>query len=108
MQYISHLRSLDDGERVRRACLKYLQRLLIYFYPERLDIVHRFEHLAGTLGGRLEVPRLPWKYAWIQKVFGWGLAKQAWRWMPRLRSSLVRRWDRTLFDLEQRRLRALT
>jgi glycosyltransferase involved in cell wall biosynthesis len=104
--HIAAVRSLDDSPRVRRACLKYLQRWLIYFYPERHDIVHRCQQLADTLGGRLEVPCLPWKYAWIQRAFGWGLAKQAWRWMPQLRSSVVRAWDRTLFALEQRHARA--
>ena len=97
--HIAYLRSLDDGERVRRACLRYLQRWLIYFYPERPDIVQRAEQLAGLLGGRLEVPRLPWKYAWIQKAFGWGLAKQAWRRLPKIRSALARRWDWALNTL---------
>ena len=100
--HVSHIRSLDDGERVRRACLKYLQRRLIDFYPERLDIVHRFDELAGVLGGRLEIPCLPWKYAWIQRAFGWRVAKHAWRSMARVRSSVTRAWDRTLFELEKR------
>lgn len=99
--HIAHARSLDDGERVRRACLRYLQRWMIYIYPERPDLVQRFEQLADSLGGRVEVPRLPWKYNWIQPVFGWGLAKRAWRALPRLRSSLARAWDRTLYDLEK-------
>ena len=100
--HVSYLRSLDDGERVRRACLRYLQRWMIYVYPERLDLVRRFEELAASLGGRVEPPRLPWKYNWIQQLVGWSLAKQAWRWMPRLRSPIVRAWDRTLYDLERR------
>jgi hypothetical protein len=55
-----------------------LQNRLVSFYPERLDIVKQAEQLAATLGGRLEVPpRLSWKYAWIQKGFGWPLAKRA-------------------------------
>jgi hypothetical protein len=80
----------------------------IHCYPERPDIVQRFEQSASALGGRLETPRLPWKYAWIQRAFGWRVAKHVWRRMPRLRSSVARAWDRTLFDLERRsaRLRA--
>lgn len=105
--HIAHLRSLEDSERVRRACLTFLQRWLIYFYPERLDLVRHLEALAETLGGRLEVPRLSWKYAWIQRVLGWRVAKQAWRWMPRLRSSLVLWGDRVLFELEKRNPAAL-
>src|SRR2546425_6121518 len=37
--HIDHLRSLEDSPRVRSACIKYLQRYLLYFYPERSDIV---------------------------------------------------------------------
>jgi glycosyltransferase involved in cell wall biosynthesis len=101
--HVAHLRARDDGERVRDACLKYLQRWLIYVYPERPDLVGRIERLAEALGGRLVAPRLPAKYAWIQPLFGWGAAKQAWRWMPWLRSSATRTWDRALFELERRR-----
>jgi glycosyltransferase involved in cell wall biosynthesis len=100
--HIAHIRSLDDSERVRRACLTYLQRWLIHFYPERPDIVQRFEQSASALGGRLETPRLPWKYAWIQRAFGWRVAKHVWRWIPRLRSSMATAWDRTLFNVETR------
>lgn len=106
--HVARLRSLDDSERIRRACLKYLQRWLIYFYPERPDLVGRSERLAETLGGRLAAPQLPWKYNWIQHVFGWGSAKQAWYWMPLLRSSLARSWDRTMFALERRRPPSIT
>ncbi len=28
-----------------------------------------------NLGGRLEIPQLPWKYAWIRSIFGWKAAK---------------------------------
>ncbi len=100
--HVAYLRSLEDSERVRRACLKYLQRWVIYIYPDRLDLVQRFEALAQALGGRLEAPRLSWKYAWIQKAFGWRVAKQAWRRAPKLRASLVRSFDRTMFELEKR------
>src|SRR5439155_1885423 len=74
--HIRYLRSLEDSERVRTACVKYLQNWLPNFYPERPDIVKKAHQLAATLGGQLEVPRLSWKYVWIQKLFGWGLAKQ--------------------------------
>src|SRR5437016_1474407 len=36
--HIGYLRSLEDSERVRAACVTYLQNWLPNFYPERLDI----------------------------------------------------------------------
>jgi len=75
--YLKYLRSLEESERVRGTCLKFLQRWLIYFYPERSDIVEQLHELASSLGGRLETPRLSWKYSWLQKAFGWKAAKRA-------------------------------
>jgi hypothetical protein len=103
--HISYLRSLEDSPRVRAACVKYLQNSLIHFYPERLDIVKQAERVATDMGGQLEIPRLSWKYAWIKAVFGWGLAKHAQIFLPNLKWSLVRSWDKTLFRIQSRRLR---
>ena len=102
--HIDYLRSLEDSERVRTACLKYLQRYLIYFYPERPDIVEQAYQLAETLGGRLQTPELPWKYAWIQKTFGWRLGKRAWVELPQIRERAVRCWDRALSRLQRETL----
>jgi hypothetical protein len=94
--HIGYLRSLEDSERVRAACLTYLQDSLLSFYPERLDIVEHADQLAATLGGQLTPPTLTWKYAWIQRAFGWHLAKRATIVMPRSRWSVVQSWDRML------------
>jgi glycosyltransferase involved in cell wall biosynthesis len=98
--HIGYIRSLEDSERVRRACVKYLQRWLIYFYPHRHDLVARAQAIAKELGGQLEIPRLPWEYDWIQKLFGWEVGKRAWVSGPRLRSSLTRSWDKAMYYLE--------
>jgi len=50
--HIGYLRSLEDSERVRAVCVKFLQDSLPWFYPDRLDIVKQAEQLAATLGGR--------------------------------------------------------
>ena len=103
--HIGYLRSLENTERVRTACVKYLQNWLPSFYPERLDIVRQAEQLAATLGGRLEVPPpLSWKYAWIEKGFGWPLAKRAKIFLPQCRWSMIRSWDKTLSCLDSRSL----
>jgi hypothetical protein len=102
--HIGYLRSLEDSERVRAACVQYLQNWLPSFYPERLDLVGRAQGLAESLGGRLEVPpRLAGKYAWIQKGFGWSLAKRVQVFVPWCRWSLIRSWDRALSRFESRR-----
>ena len=95
--HIGYLRSLEDSERVRAACVNYLQTWLPEFYPERLDIVAQAQELAASLGGRLEVPpRLSWKYRWIEKSCGWPLAKRAQMVMRRGKWSVRRGLDKTL------------
>ena len=74
---VQHVRTLPDSERVRAACREFLQQWLITFYPERMDMAERLMKLARELGGELELPRLPAKYHWIQKTFGWDAAKRA-------------------------------
>ena len=97
---IAHLRSLDDSEKTRAVCVNYLRRALLKFYPERPDIVQQAQQLALAMGGKLESPRLSWKYAWIQKLFGWKATKWARHYYNEFKSSLVRSWDKTLFRVE--------
>jgi hypothetical protein len=100
--HIAYIRSMEDSERVRAACVRYLQDWLITFYPERPDIVEQAQQLAANLGGRLTAPRLTWKYAWIQKTAGWPLAKRALLSAPRYKYSVIRTWDRFLSRFEAR------
>jgi glycosyltransferase involved in cell wall biosynthesis len=100
--HIGYLRSLEGSERVRKACVKYLQNWLITFYPVRLDIVEQMQQTAEELGGQLEIPRLSWKYSWIKAIFGWGWAQRARLFLPSVKWSLLRFWDKTIFHLENR------
>ncbi len=102
--HIRYLRSLDDGATARAACVKFLQNWMEFFYPERLDIFGQAEEMAKDLGGRLEAPRLSWKYSWIRALFGWRTARRAQLFLRNLRWSLVRSWDKTLFRIENRGL----
>jgi glycosyltransferase involved in cell wall biosynthesis len=99
--HIKYIRSLEDSDRVRAACLTYLQNWLLTFYPERPDILAKLERLAENLGGRLDAPRLRWKYAWIKPVLGWAAAKRAQLVLPQLKESLKRSLDRTMYILEK-------
>lgn len=105
---IKYIRSLQDTDRVRAACVTYLQNWLPNFYPERIDIFERAQQLAATLGGKLEVPRLSWKYAWIKAIFGWSAAKRVQVRYNRIKMSMRRSWDKVLFDWERKKLPPIT
>jgi glycosyltransferase involved in cell wall biosynthesis len=100
--HISYLLSLQDNRRSRAACVTYLQNWLITFYPERPDIVKEAQELAASLGGRLEPPRLSWKYDWIRPVFGWPAAKRAQECLRGTKWSILRGCDHALFRLSKR------
>jgi glycosyltransferase involved in cell wall biosynthesis len=100
--HIRYLRSLQDNARVRAACVKFLQDSLLVFYPERPDIAERARKLAATLGGELTLPRLAWKYSWIQKAFGWSIARRAQAAMPRYKWQVFRFLDKTLCLIDKK------
>lgn len=97
---IEYARSLEDSQRVRTACLAYIQSWLSHFYPERADILAELQSLAAQLGGHLEEPQLRWKYAWMKPILGYRSAKAAQMVLPQLKASLTRRWDKAMFELE--------
>jgi len=97
---IEHLRAVADTPRVRAACLQYLQRYQKYFHPETPELVRQSRELARELGGELELPRLSWKYAWIEPIFGAAAAKRLQVSYNRWKSSLEARWDKALFRFD--------
>jgi glycosyltransferase involved in cell wall biosynthesis len=99
---ISRLRSVTDTTRSRAACVKYLQTWLHYFYPQRLDIVRMAEKMAVDLGGELEAPRLSWKYAWMETLFGPGLARRGQVSLRKTRRQLEKIFDKAFFFTESR------
>jgi glycosyltransferase involved in cell wall biosynthesis len=102
--HVAYLRSLEESERARAAAVDYLQTWFIWFFEERPDLARELEQLAVALGGRLEIPRLSWEYLWIQKLFGWTVAKQICLRWNRCKSSVMRSWDKALFHLERQNL----
>jgi len=95
--HIQYLRSLEKSERVDQACLEFLQTSLIYFYPEREDIVGEAKKLATELGGELHTPELSWKYSWIERAVGLRKAKEVRRYLQELRWSASKTVDKVLF-----------
>ena len=100
--YVKYLRSVEDSERVRATCLRFLQRWLFYFYPERSNIVEKMQQLAATLGGELEAPRMSWKYSWLQKTLGWTAAKRFQFYYNALKSSALNSLDKALYKMGAR------
>jgi glycosyltransferase involved in cell wall biosynthesis len=105
--HVQYLRSLEESERVRKACLAYLQTWYHQFYPERPDIVSELQSLAARLQGHLEEPRLRWKYAWMKPLFGWNAAKRAQTVLPLIKLACIRRCDKAMYRLESRRAGAI-
>ena len=101
--HVQYIRSLEDSERVRKACLNYLHTWYENFYPDRPDIIAELQSLAAELQGRLEEPRLRWKYAWMKPILGWKAAKWAQRMLPETKASLLKRWDKAMFEFETRK-----
>jgi glycosyltransferase involved in cell wall biosynthesis len=104
--HIQYIRSLEDSDRVRQACLAYLRAWYDNFYPDRPDIVAEVQKLAAELGGSLEPPRLRWKYAWLRPLVGWDTAKLAQRAIPDIKSTCLRYLDHLIFKLEEGRSKA--
>jgi O-antigen/teichoic acid export membrane protein/glycosyltransferase involved in cell wall biosynthesis len=98
--HIDYLRSLEDSERARESCIKYLQTNLIYFYATRKDIVEQAQQKAKELGRRLDQPRLDWKFAWLKTLFGWSVATRAQLFVPHIMCSIITFWDKILFRIE--------
>lgn len=104
--HIRYLRSLEESERVRKACLAYMEKWCPAFYPERPDLVAELQTLAAQLRGQLEAPRLRWKYAWMKPLLGWKAAKWSQDAFPRFKASCFRHCDKAMYRLEAGRAAA--
>jgi glycosyltransferase involved in cell wall biosynthesis len=100
--HIGYLRALEDSERVRAACVKYLGTWLPEFHPDSPDLVRRVRALAVELGGTLELPRFSAKYAWLDSVAGPSIAKRTQVSARRARWAVERSVDRFLARAEGR------
>lgn len=99
--HVDYLRSLEDSERTRAACVRYLQRGMILFYARRPDIFHQAQTIARNLGGQLIAPTLPRKYSWIEKLFGWQMAERVQVFLPTARWAIARFWDEVLHNVDR-------
>jgi len=97
--HIQYLCSLEDSERVRRACLRYLQNWYGVFYPDRPELIAVMQGMAAQLQGHLEPPRMDGKYAWLRPVFGWKATKWVDRSLHQFKASCLRQCDKAIFKL---------
>ena len=98
---IGYLRAREDSDRVRAACVTYLQTWLPNFYSNRPDLVQEAQQLAASLGGRLSLRKASGKYAWIEKLFGFAAAKHAQLYYNHGKSSALRAWDKIMYALQR-------
>ncbi|MGH9688364.1 MAG: glycosyltransferase family 2 protein [Candidatus Acidiferrales bacterium] len=105
--HVQYLRSLEESDRVRKACLVYLQTWFTWFYPDRLDLIADLQTLAAQLDGHLKEPQLRWKYAWIKPFLGYKAAQRAQMVLPQIKRSAIRHWDKLMYTLEDRETRTL-
>lgn len=103
--HIRYIRSLEDSERVRAACVNYLQNWVEFFHPERPDLISRASEMAASLGGELKFPTPSWKILALSALFGEKQAKGVQVLITRVRWFLKRCWDKTLFQFESRKVR---
>lgn len=101
--HINYLRGLEDSERTRAACVKYLQKYMFDFHPDRPDLVDQMRQQAVELGGELQYPKSSWKYWFIEKLFGWDASKGAQLTLPHYKTSLYRSWDKAMYWLERKK-----
>jgi glycosyltransferase involved in cell wall biosynthesis len=101
--HMSYLLALEESPRSRASCIQYLQNYLPDFYPTRPDIVEQLRKKAQELGGKLDAPRLSWKYSLIKTLFGWTNAKRAQLFFPQIKWSMEKTLDKVLFQFEKRK-----
>ncbi len=96
---IAHLLALEDSERTRTACVKFLQDRLLWFLPEKPELVDRTAELAVKLGGELSPIQLGMRYRLIGKIIGLKPALVAKRQLPKAKVQMVRNLDRLMYKL---------
>ncbi|MGO8756730.1 MAG: glycosyltransferase family 2 protein [Terracidiphilus sp.] len=101
--HMQYLRSMEDSERVRNACVTYMQIWYGAFYPSRPDIAAELQEMAARLGGKLKEPGLTLKYAWLCAIAGRPAAQRMQMVLPQLKQAAVRRFDKTMYKLETAR-----
>ena len=100
--HIQYLRSLEDSDRTRAACVQYIRNWLHEFYPYRIDLAQQLKDLGHSLGDSVQDPQLSWKYNWLVTLCGWGAGRRAQLMLPKLKGSAIIAWDKAMLQWESR------
>jgi glycosyltransferase involved in cell wall biosynthesis len=100
--HINYLRSLEDSERVRVACCRYIDNWSCLFAPSRQDIFTELRSMASELGGHFDSPKLRRKYAWMAPFIGYRSAWHAQLAISQVKARALCKWDRLMDEIETR------
>ncbi len=100
---IDHLRSLEDSERTRSACLKFLQRRLRHVPPDDHRLRAEIERKALELGSNLSPVEESRKLRVATGIMGRARARLIKNVAWNARMSILRNWDRLLYHLSDRK-----
>ena len=101
---IGHLRSLEDSERTRKACVKFIQHTLLSYYSNEYGIMERAEKLANCLGGTSRAPDVGWKIAISRDLLGFKNTLKVINLKRRFAAKAHRSLDYVLFKLERQKI----
>jgi glycosyltransferase involved in cell wall biosynthesis len=65
-----HLHSLENSERTKAACLRYLQNRIMDFYPGQPEVIQKVNQLAQEFNTNIVAPKVSLKFSLIKKLFG--------------------------------------
>lgn len=99
---IEHLRSLEDSERTRKACVRLLQDNVRSFYPNYIYILKKADGLARELGGELSPPVFGWKYELARRILGAAKAMKIKRTTSMISQSIAWNWDKLLYSISRK------
>ena len=91
--------SLEENERTRAACVKYLQNRMINFYPENKKILKEINLLAKQLGGELQAPHIGKNYQYLVNLLGFKRTKDIAFLIRRNKTRIYRKIDNMLYFL---------
>jgi len=99
---ISYLRSLEDSERTRKACLIFLKNGFGYHHLKQSSIIQQASALAKELGGELTpaVPKPGLRVA--RAILGRSSAEKTRRLAWVLKVLIKANWDRLLYELSKK------
>jgi glycosyltransferase involved in cell wall biosynthesis len=87
---VARLLAMEDSDRARSACLRFIGDVQPLYYPERPDLVADSQALAQSLGCELPLPMERPHFRLFRQVFGFQAAKATRSRLARLRMQAAR------------------